>query len=231
MRDDTCVIVPFFNEGSVIKATVDILSEQFSNIACIDDGSTDGGAEALRGANCTVVTHPVNLGQGAALQTGIEFALRRSSIRSIVTFDADGQHRVEDAVSLVELLESSGVDVVFGSRFLAGSEDGPTGVRRAMLRVAIPITNLMSGLKLTDTHNGLRAFNRRFAESLRLESNDMNHASEFITHTARGGFTYREAPTAILYTEYSLSKGQSLMNAVNIALDVVLDLFRKRRSR
>lgn len=231
MRDDTCVIVPFYNEASVIKTTVDTLSEQFSNIACIDDGSTDGGAGALRDANCTVVIHPVNLGQGAALQTGIEFALRRPSISSIVTFDADGQHRVEDAVALVELLKSSGVDVVFGSRFLAGAEEGPTGVRRALLRIAIPITNLMSGLKLTDTHNGLRAFNRRFAESLRLESNDMNHASEFITHTGRGGFTYREAPTAILYTEYSLSKGQSLMNAVNIALDVVLDLFRKGRSR
>jgi len=228
VRDETYVIVPFFNESSVIAATVDMLSEHFSSIVCVDDGSTDGGGETLREADCTLVTHPVNLGQGAALQTGVDFALKDASARFFVTFDADGQHRVQDALAMLDLLESSDVDIVFGSRFISGG-GGPTGVRRMMLRLAVVFTNLSSGLSLTDTHNGLRAFNRRFAETLQIESDDMNHATEFITHTSSGGFSYLEAPTEIVYTDYSLSKGQSLMNAVNIALDSVLDVFRRGR--
>ncbi len=131
MRDETYVVVPFFNETGAIQATVASLLERFSNVVCVDDGSSDGGAGTLLGGGCTVITHPVNLGQGAALQTGIEYALRDPSTRFLVTFDADGQHRVEDAVAMVDLLASTGVDIVFGSRFL-GDGGGPTGMRRLM---------------------------------------------------------------------------------------------------
>ena len=203
-------------------------AEQFSKVVCVDDGSSDGGAITLIDLPCTVVTHPINLGQGAALQTGVEFALRDRATRFIVTFDADGQHRVEDAVTMRELLQSSGVDIVFGSRFLRDG-GGPTGLRRSMLRLAVVFTNLASGLKLTDTHNGLRAFNRRFAETLHLEADDMNHASEFIFHTAHGGLHVRRVAHRGPVHRLLALKGQPLMNAVNIALDSTLDLLRKGR--
>jgi hypothetical protein len=87
------------------------------------------------------------------------------------------------------------------------------------------MTNASSGLHLTDTHNGLRAFNRRFAQSLHITVSDMGHASEIIAHAGSGDFRVTESPTQILYTEYSLSKGQSLMNGINIAMDMFLGVF------
>ena len=98
---DTWVVIPLYTEASVIGEVIAGLQPEFSNIVCVDDGSTDGSAAAARAAGAFLVQHPVNLGQGAALQTGIEFALAHASCAFIVTFDADGQHRVEDAVSMV----------------------------------------------------------------------------------------------------------------------------------
>ncbi len=226
MHDDTYIIVPVFNEATVVAETVAGLLTHFTHVVCVDDGSTDGTDAVLELIPCTTIRHPLNLGQGAALQTGIEFALKDPAARSFVTFDADGQHRVEDAEALLAELESSCADVVLGSRFLADGS-GPRGLRRLLLRVGTAITNASTGLKLTDTHNGLRAFNRKFAEDLRFESHDMGHASEFIIHAARGGYSVRETPTTVLYTEYSLAKGQPLSNGINIALDLVLSVFHR----
>jgi polyprenyl-phospho-N-acetylgalactosaminyl synthase len=214
------VVIPMFNEASVIGDVIVDVRRVFPNVVAVDDGSGDGSAEIAHAAGAWVVPHPLNLGQGAALRTGLEFALRDPSAEVFVTFDADGQHRVADAVRMVDILRSDGVDIVFGSRFLEEGSEPPSRSKRYLLQAARVYSNRRSGLQLTDAHNGLRVFNRRVAEALQLRFYGMAHASEIVDIVGRSGFRYTEAPIEVLYTEYSMGKGQSMMNAVNILFDL-----------
>jgi glycosyltransferase involved in cell wall biosynthesis len=172
-----------------------------------------------------VVSHPVNLGQGAALATGIAFALSRGA-DYLVTFDSDGQHRVSDIARLIAALKASGADYALGSRFLTGKQSMPV-LRRMLLRAATIFTAFTTGLRLTDTHNGLRAMTRRGAAALELRQNRMAHASEILSEIARSGFAYVEVPVTIDYTDYSLAKGQRASDA----LTILLDLFARKLHR
>lgn len=226
-HDRTCVIIPVYNEATVLRDVLDRVLDAFPNVIVVDDGSSDASAQVVAATAATLVRHPFNMGQGAALQTGIERALREPDIEYFVTFDSDGQHRVEDAVAMVHELSAGDVDIVLGSRFLTDNPGIPA-LKRISLRVARLVMNAATGLHLTDAHNGLRAFNRRFAESLHLHESGMAHASEIVSYVAGGGFRYREWPVHIDYTEYSLAKGQPLANGVNILFDMVFDAFRRK---
>ncbi len=217
---DTWVVIPLFNEATVIGDVVRGLREAFPQVVCVDDGSSDGSAIAARSAGAVVVQHPVNLGQGAALQTGIEYALLDPDMKYVVTFDADGQHRVADAVAMVEVLRADPeVDVVFGSRFLDGRTQA-SKPKRVLLRAAVVYTNMTTKMRLTDAHNGLRAFSREVAANLDIRQNRMAHASEIVEQVGAGGFRYAEHPVHILYTDYSRAKGQSMLNSVNILTEM-----------
>lgn len=217
----TWVVVPVYNERKVIGAVLDELLAVFDHVVCVDDGSCDGSAEVVARSRARLVRHPINLGQGAALQTGMEYVLREPAARIVVTYDADGQHRVEDAVALVHVLARQDVDIVFGSRFIDGTTELPR-LKRLVLKLAVRYMNATSQLRLTDAHNGLRAFNRRVAEALDISQGGMAHASEIVTTVARRRFRYTEAPVRILYTDYSRGKGQSVLNSVNILFDLLL---------
>lgn len=216
---DACLVIPLYNEGAVIADVIATARALFPTIVVVDDGSTDDSADRAGAAGAFVVRHPVNLGQGAALQTGIEVALRLGCTY-VVTFDADGQHRAEDAAAMVERLRSDEADVVFGSRFL-DDRTRPGLVKRQVLRAAIAYSNASTGVRLTDTHNGLRAFNHAAASRLRIRQNRMAHASEIIEQVGRSGLRWVEHPVHILYTEYSKAKGQSVLNAVNILTELI----------
>jgi glycosyltransferase involved in cell wall biosynthesis len=217
----TWVVIPLFCEASVVGDVVRGLREQFDHVVCVDDGSTDDSAAAAQDAGAVVVRHAVNLGQGAALQTGIAYALRDPSTRSVVTFDADGQHRVEDAAAMVARLERERLDVVFGSRFLdRRTELDP--LRRLVLRAAVVYTNRTTGMRLTDAHNGLRVLSRTGAATLRIRHNRMAHASEIVHQVGRSDLRWAEHPVHVLYTDYSRSKGQSLLNSINILVETLL---------
>jgi glycosyltransferase involved in cell wall biosynthesis len=213
------VVVPLYNEATVIADVVRGIREVFPQVVCVDDGSSDGSAVAARQGGAVVVQHPVNLGQGAALQTGISYALRDPEMRYVVTFDADGQHQVADALAMVEKLRTDEVDVVFGSRFL-DDRTKPSAAKRALLRAAVVYTNMTTKMHLTDAHNGLRAMNRAVAERLDIRQNRMAHASEIVEQIGEGGFRYAELPVHIIYTDYSRSKGQSMLNSVNILTEM-----------
>jgi glycosyltransferase involved in cell wall biosynthesis len=219
VRPDTWVVVPLYNEAPVITEVVQGIREVFPQVVCVDDGSGDGSALAARKGGAVVVQHPVNLGQGAALQTGISYALRDPEMRYVVTFDADGQHRVEDALAMVEKLRSGEADVVFGSRFL-DDRTKPSRAKRMLLRAAVSYTNLTTKMRLTDAHNGLRALNREVAQRLDIRQNRMAHASEIVEQIGAGGFRYTEHPVHIIYTDYSRAKGQSMLNSVNILTEM-----------
>jgi glycosyltransferase involved in cell wall biosynthesis len=188
---------------------------------CIDDGSSDGSAQAAQSAGAVVVRHPVNLGQGAALQTGFEYALSVPSMRWVVTFDADGQHQVSDVLEMLELARTDGLDVVFGSRFLDDRTEAGF-LKGLVLKAAVGYTNLTTGTRLTDAHNGLRVMSRDVVSQLDITQNRMAHASELVHQVGKLGIRYGESPVHILYTDYSRSKGQSLWNAVNILADLIL---------
>jgi glycosyltransferase involved in cell wall biosynthesis len=194
-------------------------------VVVVDDGSSDETSNQARAAGATVIRHPFNLGQGAALQTGIEYALRQPAI-CIVTFDADGQHCVSDIPRLIEALFRERADFVLGSRFLGQAPNLPA-LRRLVLQAATVFTRWTSGLNITDTHNGLRAMTRKGAATIRLRQNRMAHASEFLSQIAASGLRYVEQPVTIQYTAYSLAKGQSLSDAIRI----LLELFARRLHR
>lgn len=218
---DAAFVMPVFNEGEVIAAVIKEVLEHCPHVVCVNDGSTDNSGEQIIAAGAYLVDHPVNMGQGAALQTGIEFARLLPGVRRFVTFDADGQHRVDDALRMLATLEETGVDIVLGSRF-RGRTQGMPAFKRAVLKLAVRFTNFTSGVKLTDAHNGLRAFNRHVADTLEITAPDMTHASEIIELISRNGYSYLEVPVTIDYTEYSVQKGQPVLNSVNIALDTLL---------
>ena len=217
---DTWVVVPLYNEEAVIGEVVRRVRDTFPKVVCVDDGSVDHSAAAAEAAGAAVVRHPVNLGQGAALQTGLEYACLDPAMRYVVTFDADGQHRVDDAVAMVDRLRRGEADVVFGSRFLDDRTD-PGLLKRLVLKTAVTYTNLTTGVHLTDSHNGLRALTRAVAERLDIRQNRMAHASEITAQVGRERFRYVEEPVHILYTDYSRAKGQSLLNSVNILAEML----------
>jgi glycosyltransferase involved in cell wall biosynthesis len=161
------------------------------------------------------------MGQGAALQTGIEFARHLKGVDYFVTFDADGQHRIDDVKQMLSRISEGDVDIVLGSRFLGGTV-GMKRAKKVMLKLATKFSNVLSGVRLTDTHNGLRVFNRHVAETMQITMPDMAHASEILEIIARNKYRYVEVPVTIEYTEYSRSKGQAMINAVNIGVDALL---------
>jgi glycosyltransferase involved in cell wall biosynthesis len=221
----TWVICPAFNEATTIGRVLGDLRRGGYKVVVVDDGSTDATRDIANGLAAAVVTHPVNLGQGAALKTGIDYALH-SGADVIVTFDSDGQHRVSDIPRLVQALDGQGADFALGSRFLQGRPAMPLA-RRILLRAATLFTTVTTGLRLSDTHNGLRAFTARGARALRLRQNRMAHASEMLSEIARSGLRYVEVPVTIDYTEYSRAKGQ---RASDLML-VLLDLFAQKLHR
>ena len=218
--DDAMLVIPLYNEGTVIAEVIRKARGVFPHVVCIDDGSSDDSAQRAREAGATVLRHAVNLGQGAALQTGIEYARTVPGARYLVTFDADGQHRVEDAAAMVDLARREDVAIVFGSRFL-DSRTRPGLLKRIVLRTAVWFTNQSTGLRLTDAHNGLRVIRADAARNVELRQDRMAHASEIVLQLGRTRLPWREYPVHVLYTEYSRAKGQSLWNSVNILVDLV----------
>lgn len=172
------VIIAAFNEATKIGSVVSELKARGYEVVVVDDGSADRTREAALEAGASVVTHPVNLGQGAALQTGMHFGVRGGYDR-FVTFDADGQHDPEDIARMRAMMAETGADFVLGSRFL-GTTIGMPAARKALLKLAVVFTRVTSGLRLTDAHNGLRYFSRAAAKTIRLHQNRMAHASEIL---------------------------------------------------
>ena len=217
---DTWLVIPLYNEATVVREVISQAREIFPYVVAVDDGSKDDSAREAAAAGAIVVRHPVNLGQGAALQTGFAYVLEKTNADYIVTFDADGQHSATDAAAMVAAAREEGLAVVLGSRFLEGPS--PVGwLKRLILRTAAAVSSRTSGMRLTDAHNGLRVIRRDVLAQLDLRQNRMAHASEIIRKIGATGMPWREFPVHIVYTDYSRSKGQSLWNSVNILVDLL----------
>lgn len=214
------VVIAAYNEGTAIGDVVRAVRSRGYPVVVVDDGSADDTWVHAHEAGAWTLRHPINLGQGAALQTGMTFALEKGA-DAIVTFDADGQHNPDEIAGMVRTLGDAQADIVFGSRFLGGTENMPF-MKRLMLKAAIIFSNVTSGVKLTDTHNGFRAMSASAARKIRLRCNRMAHASEFIKLTARLDLKWVEYPVHIIYTDYSRAKGQKLTGMFEILKDLVI---------
>lgn len=220
-EEEAWVLIPLYNEEKVIREVVSELLQSFSHVLCVDDGSSDDSARVASEAGARVLRHPINLGQGAALQTGFSYLLSRSTATHVITFDGDGQHRLVDALEMLDLARRKRLSVVFGSRFL-DKRTKPGFRKRAILKVAVILTRTITGLRLTDAHNGLRVLSREALGHIRLQQNGMSHATEIVHQLALAKLSWVEYPVEIRYTEYSRSKGQSLWNSVNILIDLMV---------
>ena len=225
---DVWIVVPAYNEASVIGDVITDIRTVFDHVVCVDDGSRDSTGDLALAAGAHVVSHPVNLGQGAAIQTGVEYARSRPGAQVFATFDADGQHRLKDVVAMIDRLSGDQVDMVVGTRFASPTASKPPLMKRIILRTAAALSPSSRELKLTDAHNGLRVFNKKVADELNITMNGMSHASEIIALAVENNWRVVEEPVEILYTDYSKSKGQPLLNGVNIVFD---GLLRGRLSR
>jgi glycosyltransferase involved in cell wall biosynthesis len=214
------VVVPSYGEATVVGDQVRALLGIVRHVVVVDGGSSDEtGAAALK-AGAVVLRHVLNRGQGAALQTGIRYALEQGA-RYVVTFDADGQHSPASVTALLGPLAQGRAEVTLGSRFLGDAGAVPP-LRRTLLRAAVVFTRITSGARVTDAHNGLRAFTRRAASSLDLRQDRMAHASEIIEQVHRSGLPYVEVPVRIEYTAYSVAKGQRGLSAFRIVSDYLV---------
>jgi len=222
LNSDIFIVVPAYNESVVIRDILRPLVASGYSVVAVDDGSRDNTWGQLKGLGIHRMRHPFNLGQGAALQTGVSYALQQSA-QFILHFDADGQHDPEDIPGLLAPLLAGRADVVLGSRFLR-KEDWqvvpPT--RRLLLKMAIFVNWMLAGLWLSDAHNGARALSRRAAQLIILKENGFAHATEILQQIRSLGLRYQECPTRIRYTEYSRLKGQRAWSAFDIFVDLVI---------
>jgi len=215
------VVVPLFNESEVIRPVLAELCQHFDRVIVVDDCSSDDSYQITNSFNVIRARHSQNLGQGAAIQTGIDIALEISNWNVLLTYDADGQHQVEDAVKIAAvLLERPEIDVCLGTRFGITASNVPR-LKRLVLKVATSLTNKITGVRLTDTHNGLRALRREAVARIKLSHYRMAHATEFISLVHQLQLRYIEMPVQIRYTSYSIAKGQRLSNGFSILLDLL----------
>ena len=219
------VVIPSYNDEGAIDGVLDALAPYGYSVVVVDDGSRTRLVERLAGRPVHLCRHLINLGQGAALQTGIDYALGHGA-GYVVTFDADGQHDAADIPRLLGAITEGGCDVALGSRFMRGGQvENIPRAKLLTLRLAVLVTRLLVGLPLTDTHNGLRALTAEAAGRIRITQNRMSHATQILQAIAARRLRYREVPVTIRYTDYSIRKGQSISNSFNILWESFVDIF------
>ncbi len=222
---DIWVVMPCYNESGVLGTVLGDIAPYGYSLVVVDDCSDVPVSSFVSQPFVRVVRHCVNLGQGAALQTGIDYAVAHGATY-LVTFDSDGQHLASEIASLVEPLRQGVADVALGTRFALGGTAVDISRRRALvLRLATMLSRRVTGLNITDTHNGFRAFTRDAARRIRITQNRMAHASQILEEIARLDLRYVEVPVTIRYTEYSLLKGQKLANGFNILWESMTEMF------
>lgn len=217
---DIYVIVPAFNEQNVIKDIINNLLKNFSNVIVINDGSNDKTLEIINDLDIKILSHEINLGVGAAVQTGFDYVSNIPDAKAVITFDADGQHLVDDAVAMAKEILICDEGIIFGTRFPKHSKNIPK-VKRIVLKLIAKITDLVTGVTLSDAHNGLKAYKVSTIKELELQFSSYSYESELITQVAKKKIEYKEMSTDIKYTSYSIKKGQKLLNGLLIIEDLL----------
>lgn len=211
-------VIPAYNEEKTIGQVAGEVRKYVDEVVVVDDGSIDSTFAAARNAGAVVYSHFINRGQGAAIETGKKIALLRGA-DIIVTYDADSQFLAEEIKTVVQPVADGRVDVVLGTRFLKSEVPA---IKNFFLKGALLLTRLTSGLPLSDTHNGFRAFSREAARTITIEQNRMANASEILDKIAKNNLRYEEVPVTLKYSPEHLKKGQKLTDYLKILLDLIV---------
>lgn len=214
------ILIPAYNEEKTISSVV-FEAQQFGQAVVIDDGSTDSTKKLAKDAGAIVLSHIANRGQGAALQTGMDYAIN-TDCDIVVHFDADGQHQTKDIENIIKPILLNEADIALGSRFLKKGNEKIPFIRYIVLKIGIIFTRLISGIKITDAHNGFRALSKNAVQKIKITQDGMAHASEILDEIIKNNLKYKEIPVQIKYSQYSLTKGQSSLNFINILKELLL---------
>jgi glycosyltransferase involved in cell wall biosynthesis len=219
------IVIAAYNEESALPAVLEGLRRHgYRNIVVVDDGSRDHTSDAALKGGAWLVRHVINRGQGAALKTGIDFAVQQGA-DVIVTFDADGQHLPEEIARLTAPVIAGRADVALGSRFL-GTRSNVPAIRALFLKGGAILMRLLYGVTVSDSHNGFRALSRKAAQAIELRMPRMEHASEFIEQIGKKRLRYVEVPVTIRYTDYSIRhSSQGALPAFRILFRMLLGRF------
>ncbi len=217
------IVIPAYNEAKKIGKVIDNVKKQYNNVIVIDDGSTDNTFEISKSKKIYVIKHITNRGQGAALKTGIDYALEKGA-DIVVTFDADGQFLVKDIKKVIEPVLNKKVDVVLGSRFL-GKAINIKPSKKLVLKLGILVVYVLYGIKVTDSQSGFRALSRRAAKKINITCDRMDHAGEFFWEIMKQKLKYKEVPITVVYDEYALRKGQSWIKSIELGVKMLLKRF------
>ncbi|MBU0757907.1 MAG: glycosyltransferase family 2 protein [Nanoarchaeota archaeon] len=214
------VVIAAYNEQKTIgKVIMDLRKNGYNNIIVVDDGSKDKTSQIALKKNVFVLRHKINLGQGAALKTGIDFALEKGA-DIIVTFDADGQFLSKEIQKVILPIKKDKYDVVLGSRFLGTAKNIPI-LKKIVLKLGVVVVYMLYGIKVTDSQNGFRALSRYAAENIEIQNNRMEHAGEILHQIKKKKLKFCEVPITVLYSEYALKKGQSWSNSFNLGMKML----------
>ena len=206
--------IPAYNEEKNIASIITKLKKITDSIIVCDDGSSDMTPEISKNLGAVVISHKKNMGYGAAIRTIFQKSVELDS-DILVTFDADGQHRIEDVTKILQPLENNEADVVIGSRFLDNESKVPN-YRKIGIKVITKITNTSLKKKLTDSQSGFRAYNKQVLTQISPSEMGMGISTEILIKASSKGLRIAEVPITVLYddntsTHNPVSHGTSVL--------------------
>ena len=223
MKSKTLIIIPAYNEEESIGAVIsDLKSSGYEDIIVVDDGSLDQTKKIAIEKGAKVLSHPVNIGLGGAISTGLTYA-KKHTYKYAITIDADGQHKISDAKKIYEELKTNSADIVIGSRL-------DQLLKKYPLRFTVNILSnifimLLSGKYVSDTQSGLKGYGSKAIKKIQISTSGYEYSSEIILSAQKQKLTIKEIPIEAIYTDYSKRKGQKLSNAINIMLKLLTHSF------
>jgi glycosyltransferase involved in cell wall biosynthesis len=189
--------IPAYNEEKNIASLLIKLKKISQNIIVCNDGSNDLTGKIAKELGATVIEHERNLGYGSAIKS-IFLKAREINADVLVTFDADGQHRIEDINAILEPIKNNAADIVIGSRFLNNNQEIPK-YREIGIKAITKLTNVTGGTKITDSQSGFRAYSKKILEEIEPKESGMGISTEILIKTQKAGFIITEVPITILY--------------------------------
>lgn len=215
-------IIPAYNEGTRIARVVADAKQYVDSVIVVDDGSTDDTARNAAAAGARVVMHPENLGAGAATMTGLE-AARRLQATAAITLDADEQHDPSDIPKLLAPIVANQADVVFGNRF--GQRNSIPLVRRVFNGIGNIVSFMATGRWVDDSQCGFKVFGPQAIAQIQLRMRGFEFCTEIVRESVEHKWRILEIPVKVMYSEYTLAKGQSFARGVKTALKILLRSF------